>query len=164
MGVSAFVVVLIAVFITILIIPYGAKGEKGETGATGATGSTGSNAVAIYSKEVFPNLTLGAISSEGSIVNTVQNVPGLLTTTDNVSTLTPFKIEKGGNVAMIAITASLDPSTTSYATGSTWQFFLGTNGGFDILPASGVTNLYFPGNSSSPNLIFFLIILKKISN
>ena len=85
----------------------------------------------------------------------MQNVPGALTTNGNVSTLTPFKIEKGGNVVMIAITASLDPSTTSYATGSTWQFFLGTNGGFDILNASGVSTLYFPGNNSSPLTFYF---------
>jgi hypothetical protein len=146
----SFVIVLavaVAVIITYLIIPSGAKGEKGDTG---------SNALQIYRKEVFSNLNLSEISAAGSIVNTAQNTPGVLTTTGGVSILTPFKIENGGNVAMIAITASLDPSTTSYATGSTWQFFLGTNGGFDILPSSGATTFFFPGNTSSPRTFYFV--------
>lgn len=139
--VSVVVSVVVSLLITKTIITSGAKADT---------------SLQIYRKEVFSNLTLAEISTTGAVVNTEQNVPGVLTTTGNVSTLTPFKIEKGGNVALISITASLDPSSTSYATGSTWQFFLGTDGGYDILSASDVTKLVFPKDSSSPKTFYFV--------
>ena len=140
----AVVSVVVSVVVSLLITKTIISGAKADT------------SLQIYRKEVFSNLTLAEISTSGAVVNTAQNVPGVLTTTGNVSTLTPFKIEKGGNVALISITASLDPSTTSYATGSTWHFFLGTDGGYDILSASDVSKLFFPGDSSSPKTFYFV--------
>lgn len=78
--VSVVVSVVVSLLITKTIITSGAKADT---------------SLQIYRKEVFSNLTLAEISTTGAVVNTEQNVPGVLTTTGNVSTLTPFKIEKG---------------------------------------------------------------------
>lgn len=130
-------------------------GPTGPTGPMGPTGPTGPTGIFTNNKEVFSNLTLCNIDATGKLVATSQNVPGVVTTTNNVSTLVPFKIQKGGNVSLIAITASLDPSTTSFATGSTWQFFIGKNGDYSIMTAGGQSTLYFEGGNSQPKTFYF---------
>ncbi len=134
--------------------PTGPTGQAGSVGPAGAMGPTGP----IYSnnKEVFTDLILGSIDASGKLVNVSSAIPGTLTTNSSgVSTLTPFAVKKGGRVSLIAITATLDPSTTSYTTGSTWQFFMGKDGDFSIMPSGSQSTLYFEGNNNQPKTFYF---------
>jgi len=134
--------------------PIGPTGPEGQAGKSGEMGPTGP----IYSnnKEVFTDLTVGSIDASGKLVNVSAAVPGtLITDSSGISTLTPFSVKKGGRVSLIAITATLDPSTTSYATGSTWQFFMGKNGDYSIMTSGNQSTLYFEGNNNQPKTFYF---------
>lgn len=135
--------------------PTGSVGMQGIQGMQGMQGMPGRNASDIYYTEVYSGLTLCGISPTGALITTSENVPGFLTKSPTgANQLTPFKIEKGGIVEMIAITATLDPSTTSYNTGSNWQFYLGsTYGAYDIMSQNGW--LGFPGKSNTPQTFYF---------
>jgi len=137
--------------------PTGPPGPMGPPGPTGALGPTGPTGLFVNNKEVFSNLTLCNIDGNGKVVNTTQNVPGFLMkdVTGTITTLTPFSVQTGGHVSLISITATLDPSTTSFATGSTWQFFIGTNGDYSIMPAGAQSTLYFEGGNSQPKTFYF---------
>jgi hypothetical protein len=131
--------------------PVGPVGPAGKSGVMGPTGPIYSN-----NKEVFTDLIVGSIDASGKLVNASAAIPGtLITDSSGVTTLTPLSVQKGGRVSLIAITATLDPSTTSYTTGSTWQFFMGKNGDFSIMPSGNQSTLYFEGNNNQPKTFYF---------
>lgn len=149
--------IIIAIVLSIVAMLFISPYTKMFAGPEGPVGPAGPNSIPfVNSKEVFTGLTLCNIDN-GKIVTTSKNVLGVVSTDNNgVSTLTPFSIQKGGNnVTLIAITATLDPSTVSFKTGTTLQFFIGTNGDYSVMPSGGYSSLYFEGNNGSPKTFYY---------
>ena len=159
MSIIEIIVTLIIIGLLFYISPnmfVGPVGPAGPVGPIGPAGPAGPNSIPfVNSKEVFTGLTLCNIDN-GKIVTTTGNVPGVVSTDSNgVSTLTPSSIQNGGSVTLIAITATLDPATASFKSGTTFQFFIGTNGDYSVMPSGGYSSLYFEGNNGSPKTFYY---------
>jgi len=152
------IIAVVVSIIAILLISSQTNIFTGPAGPVGPAGPAGPNSIPfVNTKEVFTGLTLCNIDNTGKIVTTTGNVPGVVTTDSNgVSTLTPSSIQNGGNnVTLIAITATLDPATSSFKTGTSFEFFIGRNGDFSVMPSGGYSSLYFEGNNGSPKTFYY---------
>jgi len=149
------IAIILSIAIMLFIIP-STNMFAGPVGPAGPAGPAGPNSIPfVNSKEVFTGLTLCNIDN-GKIVPTTGNVLGVVSTdTDGVSTLIPFNIKNGGNVTLIAITATLDPSSVSFKTGSSFNFFIGTNGDYSVMPSGGYSWLSFEANNGSPKTFYY---------